>query len=121
MRVSPALMRLYRHTDYVVANRPPIRIGHRAALEHVAVLLTAANPRSRRMPSGWNARMNRALADAARRLNPVPAEGRLRDWREEGFLIEAPPARAATLGRRFRQNAVVVVRRDRPVELKLLR
>ena len=126
MPLSPALLRLYRRADYVVANRPPMRIGRRApvageTLAGDAVLLTAANPRSRRMPSGWNARMNRALADAARRLRPLPAEGRLGAWREEGFLLEAAPARAAALGRRFRQNAVVVVKGGQPVRLMLLR
>ena len=118
--MSPHLRRLYRRTDYVVGIGPPIRIGRRTFLVREGALLTAANPRSRRMPDGWNARMNRALAETARRLLPVPAEGRLGDWREEGFLIEAPVARAAVLGRRFRQNALVVVRRGQRARLLLL-
>ena len=65
--------------------------------------------------------MNRALADVARRLAPVPAEGRLGPWRETGFMIEAPPARAAVLARRFRQNAIVVMRSGQPATLLLLK
>lgn len=119
--MSPHLIRLYLRTNYVVGRGPPIRIGRPAGLLRDAAVLTAANPFSRRRADGWNARMNRALAEAARRLHPVPAEGRLGDWREEGFLIEAPPARVAVLGRRFRQNALVVVRRGQAARLLLLK
>ena len=119
--MSPHLLRLYRRTDYVVGIGPPLRIGRHAGLTRDAVLLTAANPGSRRMPAGWNTRMNWALAETARRLLPVPAEGRLGEWREEGFLIEAPPAQAAVLGRRFRQNAIVTLRRGQAARLLLLR
>ena len=118
-RITPAMLRFYRRTDYVVGRAPPVRIGARAAID--GVLVSAANPRSRRMPDGWNARMNRRLGDAARRLGPVPAAGLLGAFREEGFLLEAHAARACVLGRRFRQNALVVLKRGRKARLLLLR
>lgn len=117
--LSPGLLRFYRRTDYVVGVGPAIRIGRRGT--HRGILLTAANPGSRRMPSGWNARMNRRLLEAARRLDPVPAHGQFGPWREDGFLLSTSPSRARVLGRRFRQNAMVVLGNDGRAALLLLR
>ncbi len=73
------------------------------------------------MPAGWNARMMARLRTAARRLPSAEGEGRARGWAERHLLVAADPRRAAVLARRFRQNAIVVVRTGAPARLVLLR
>jgi hypothetical protein len=90
------------------------RLGARAG-----ALITAANPRSRRVPDAWNRRMTQRLAAVA----PAPllhAEGSYRGWREEGLFVCGDPRRLARLGRTFRQNALVVVEYGRPARLLVL-
>ncbi len=91
------------------------RLGARAG-----ALITAANPRSRTMPEGWNRRMTQRLASAIKGAALLPAEGRLRGWREAGLFVCGDPRRLARLGRQFRQNALVIVQHGRPARLLLL-
>ena len=72
------------------------------------------------MPEGWNARMMARLRTAARRLPTAEGEGRGWGWAERHLLVAADPRRAAVLARRFRQNAMVVVRVGAPARLVLL-
>ena len=120
MPLSPALLAAYRATSYRACG-VEVRIGRRVTgLAQPAVFLTAWNPRSRRMPAGWNRRMQqrlRACLAACPELHA--AEGSLRRWREEMLLAGIPPARAVVLARRFRQHAVVVVMPGRPARLVL--
>jgi glyoxylase-like metal-dependent hydrolase (beta-lactamase superfamily II) len=104
-----------------------VRIGRRCAaadavlLRHAcrtAVLITAWNPLSRRKPQGWNDRMQSRLLAAVRRYRVLPSHGGARRWAEDHLLVLMPPARAGVLARRFRQNAVVVLRAGRPAWLK---
>jgi hypothetical protein len=103
-RRSPALDRLLR------------RLGARQG-----GFVTAWNPLSRRMPRGWNDRMLARLRQAARRLPLAEGLGRGQGWAERHLLVAADPRRVAVLARRFRQNAIVVVRLGGPARLRLLR
>jgi len=103
-----------------------VRIGRRSAamdallIRHgarIGVFVTAWNPMSRRMPVGWNNRMQRALTSRLRFVPAIAADGVWRDWHEAHLLAFAPLARGIGLARRFRQRAVVVVRVGAPVRL----
>ncbi len=127
--MTPRLHRLYRRTDYVVDGHIHIAIGRaspdtdallRRMNHRRAALITAANPRSRSMPQAWNRRMTRNLAEAARSRPSRPAEGRLGRWHEAGFLVCGDARLLASLGRRFRQNALVLVEAGRRARLLVL-
>lgn len=124
----PRLLRAYRQTRYT-ADGIDIRIGRRnAAMDdwladhgtQTGVLITAWNPRSRRMPGGWNARMQRQLVEHIHRCVWVNADGRLRRWHEAQLLVVAPRKPAERIARRFRQRGIVVVQRRHPVRLIIL-
>lgn len=131
VRASPITTRLtraYRRTSYT-AGSASIRVGQRSArldavLDRLRArnggFVTAWNPLSRRMPPGWNRRMQRALAGRIRRLPFVPGVGVGRSWSEEHVFIAAGPNRLRVLARLFRQRAIVVVRRGQPARLGLL-
>jgi hypothetical protein len=121
-RLTPALLRAYRRTDYHAAGAV-IRIGRRTPeVDRLlrchrcreAVLITAWNPFSRRMPPGWTARMQSRLGQAVRRYLALPASGGARGWSEDHLLVLMPAAQAANLARRFRQNAIVILRCGQP-------
>ena len=123
------LLVAYRSTDYGAAGAVA-RIGRRSAAVDTLLrrlgaregaFVTAWNPWSRRMPSGWNARMMARLREASRRLPSAEGEGRGRGWAERHLLVAADPRRAVALARRFRQNAMVAVRIGAPARLVLLR
>jgi hypothetical protein len=125
--LTPSLLAAYRCTDYCVAGAV-IHIGQRApAIDRLlvrhrcreAVLITAWNPHSRRMPPGWNARMQRHLRQAVRRYFVLSASGGARGWTEDHLLVLMPAAQAAVLARRFNQNAIVMMRRGQPACLNL--
>lgn len=106
-----------------------VRIGRRSAemdrllLSHrrrEAVFITAWNPFSRRMPEGWNRRMQSRLARAASRWTVLPAEGRWRRWCESHILVFAAAAPMAMLARRYRQHAIVIVRIGQQTRLSVL-
>jgi hypothetical protein len=106
-----------------------VRIGHRSRdmdrllLLHgqrEAVFITAWNPFSRRMPEGWNRRMQSRLARALSRWPVLPAEGRWRRWCESHILVFAAPAPMATLARRYRQHGIVLVHVGRQPRLSIL-
>jgi len=82
-----------------------------------ACFLGADNPRSCRMPPGWNRRAQRRLAATLRRVPTWPATGTWRGWSEAHTLAALPAARARVLARRFRQNAIVVLRQGAPARL----
>ena len=127
--LAPKLLRLYRRTYYVIDGRIAVTVGHRSAdtdamLTRLGVragaLITAANPRSRTMPAAWNRRMTRRLAQQVDGHPLLPAEGRLGGWREEGLFVAGAPSRLARLGRRYRQNALVLIEHGRPARLLFL-
>jgi hypothetical protein len=83
--------------------------------------VTAWNPFSRRMPTGWNARMLARLCTAARRLPRADGQGGDGRWREQHLLLAGDPRQVMVLARRFRQAAIVVVRCGVPARLVVLR
>lgn len=126
--VSPRLLRAYRQTRYT-ADGIDIRIGRRnPAMDawladhgrQSGVLITAWNPRSRRMPHGWNARMQRQLTEYIHRHVYVDADSRLRRWHEAQLLVLSPQRPAGHIAMRFRQRGIVLVRRHHPVRLIIL-
>jgi hypothetical protein len=106
-----------------------LQVGHRSAVlddllarsgTREAVLLTASNPRSRRMPQGWNARMMQRLRQCLRRRLVLQGESGTGPWLERQCLVLGAPAWGIHVARHFRQNAVLVVRRRQPVRLWVL-
>jgi len=89
-----------------------------------AAFVGAWNPYSRRRPRRWNLRRLARLRQAARRIPRLDGMGRAcrpRPWGEEHLLLGAPAARCAVLARRFRQDAILVVRRVGPPRMMVLR
>lgn len=128
MSLHPALLRAYRATRYAVGTSP-VRIGRRAPdLDTLlrlfgqcqAALITAWNPLSRRMPEAWNHRMQHRLRMCVRRWTVREAAGSLGRWREAHLCVLADPRPCLVLARRFRQRAIVVLRRGQPVRLVVL-
>jgi hypothetical protein len=124
--LPPPLARAYRLTRYRAAGFD-IRIGRRpsAALFEMlgapqAALVTAWNPRSRRMPEGWNRRMQARLRERLRGALAIDGEGELGSWHEAMLLVVGDPRCTIRLAAVFRQRAVVVVRRGRRAELRLV-
>jgi hypothetical protein len=116
--VTPKLLAAYRRTLYVVGDKA-VRIGQRSEAGN-AVLITAWNPHSRRMPAGWNQRMQTRLIERLRSTQYAPATGAGRRWAEDHVMVAMPVAKAAVLARRFRQNAIVVLRRGQKTTLLIL-
>ena len=83
-------------------------------------LVTAWNPRSRRMPEGWNRRMQARLRQCLRRFVVIEAEGTLGGWREAMLLVTGDARPVVRLARRFRQCAVVILCCGRNTRLQLL-
>ncbi|UPG71253.1 DUF3293 domain-containing protein [Roseomonas gilardii subsp. gilardii] len=130
----PAHLRgAYRRALYEAAG-VPVRIGRRSRRVDALLarlcgsagacsggLITAWNPLGRRLSGRENRRRQKRLEHAARSLPSLPAHSGEGRWREEQRLVLAPPRRLAVLGRRFRQNAVVLLARGRPARLLWLR
>ena len=129
----------YLATHYLVfapGTTLTIRIGqHSAALDRLiisngattATYVTAFNPGSRQRGRNANLAAHRRLVALVRRLGwrHLAAEGRdpTGVWPGEASLLVfgLSAAAARQLGRRFRQNAIVVIRRGRAPELAALR
>jgi hypothetical protein len=122
--IPPRLLRAYRDTTYHAAGCD-VRIGRRApdALfarlgSRAGTFVTAWNPRSRRMPDGWNRRMQQRLCERLRRSVVLPAEGSLGRWHEAHLLVGGDARPAARLARIFRQHGIVRVQRGRRARLE---
>jgi Protein of unknown function (DUF3293) len=125
MTLPAQLLNAYRKTSYV-AGEIEVRIARRSAAMddlltahrvQAGVFMTAWNPLSRRMPPGWNWRLQQRLKQRLRRYSTIPAEGTWRRWHEEHLLLLADPRVGLTLARKFRQAAIVVVKRGQPAAL----
>jgi hypothetical protein len=128
LSISEHLRCAYGATEYRVAGCC-VRIGRRNDVvdgllagmgAREAVLITAYNPRSRRMCANRNARMMGRLHAALRRRSVFPAESGAGRWIEAQFLAAAPEAWACVVARRFRQNALVVLRPRQKPRLRVL-
>ncbi len=122
---TPAVLRCYRLSTYR-AGAVAARVGHRPRgvagrwAGRDLVMLSACNPGGRRLPDGWNRRMMARLRDALRGIALVEGEGCFRRWSEPLLLAALAPRRGIVLARRFRQNAVILLRDRRPARLVLL-
>jgi hypothetical protein len=123
--MNPRLLRAYRCTNYHVSGID-FHIGRRSAaldtLLHkagvrTAVLISADNPFSRKMPGGWNIRMRTRLQERLRRRITLPAYGSWRNWCEHHFFVLGPIGPSQNLARFARQNGIVIVRRGQPPRL----
>ncbi len=118
-------MRAYRLTLYR-AGDVAVRIGRRSASAEAwmarhgareAGFITAWNPRSRAMPQGWNARRQQALRALLRRHPRLEGMSGHLGWQEHNFFVAADARRLLRLARRFRQAAIVTLRRGQPARL----
>ena len=126
--LSTRLVLAYRRSPYQVG-AVRFRVGRRSAvLDGIlrrwgireAVLITAWNPGSRRMPPAWNRRMQRRLEHRLRLSTLLPARSGDGHWAEAQILAVMDPRRAAVLGRLYRQSAIVLLRRGTAPRLGLL-
>ena len=126
--LPPKLRAAYLRTVYRVGPTE-IRIGKRGYrtdnLVHsmgvrACVLIAAGNPRSRRMPGGWNHRMERQLGQMTRHWHTAVGLGGDANWSEEHVLVAADPRVCFGLARRFRQRAVIVLRQGQAPSLVVL-
>lgn len=133
------LVSAYRATRYVVfggKRTVPVRVGcHSLFVDQLLAskkaesgsFITAWNPFSRNQSAGINACRNRELTNyiKTRGFTFVGGEGRGEsgDWAPEFsiFAFGMSRTQAASIGRRFRQNAIVYVLVGRPAELVMLR
>jgi hypothetical protein len=133
------LVLAYRATDYVVFSEGrsfSVRVGeHSLLLDRLlarkkarsGAFITAWNPFSNRLGAGANACRDRELKRflRARHFVYLKGEGRgqTADWPPEPSVVvlSVPRTQAASIGRRFRQNAIVYVTFGRPAELIMLR
>lgn len=133
MPVGRGLLRGWRHTVYEAAGAA-VRLGRRAprmdallrrAGAREAAFVGAWNPFSRKRPRAWNEAMLGRLRACARRARIGFLEGSgsacRPDWREDHLLLFCAWRRAAVLARRFRQHALLRVRRGAPSRLLVLR
>jgi len=122
---TPTVLRAYRLSTYtadgIVAHvgRRPDPMPPRWAGRDL-VLLSACNPGGRLRPDGWNRRMMGQLREALRGFSCAEGEGKMGRWSEPLLLVAIAPARGIRLARRFRQNAVILLRDRRPARLVLL-
>jgi hypothetical protein len=133
------LISAYQATDYVAfdGNRTfLIRIGrHSLVVDGLlakmkvrnGAFITAWNPFSKSQSAGVNAYWDRELKSylGARGFAFLSGEGRgeIGEWPPEPsvFALGMSRANAASVGRRFRQNAIVYVPLGRPADLVMLR
>jgi hypothetical protein len=138
-KVQSSLVLAYRATDYFVFSDSRaflVRIGHHSLIidrlltsmkTKNAAFITACNPFSKSRSAGTNAYWDRALKRylTARGFAFLAGEGRgeIGEWRPEASVLAfgLSRAQAASIGRRFRQNAIVYVALGRPAELISLR
>jgi len=131
--IGPGLRRGWRLTRYM-AGPAGVRLGARSAEMDAllaragvrqAAFVTAWNPLSRRRPRVWNEAMMARLKQIAARAGIAMVEGEGRAdrpaWAEAHLLLFGDPRRAAVLARRFRQHAILLLRRGAPARLWVLR
>lgn len=137
--MQSTLVAAYRATDYMVNGSGGIvviQIGHYSltvdrllARMHArnAAFITAWNPFSKRLSFGankhWGCELKRYLSVHGFVFLEGEGRGQTGEWPPEPSILAFGISRteASTIGRRFRQNAIVFVRRGRPAELVMLR
>jgi len=133
------LVSAYKATDYVARNNGGvvvIRVGHHSlAVDRLlarmgarnGAFITAWNPFGKGLSfeanEHWDRELKRYLSVHGFAVIEGEGRGRIGEWPPESSILafEISRAEASAIGRRFRQNAVVYVRRGRPAELVMLR
>jgi hypothetical protein len=133
------LVLAYRATDYVTFDASRVflvRVGHHSLVidgllarmkVRSGAFITAWNPFSKSQSAGANAYWDRELKNYlnARGFVFLAGEGRgeIGGWPPEPsiFAFGMSRTQAASVGRRFRQNAIVYIPLGRPAELIILR
>jgi hypothetical protein len=125
MSLPAHLDSVYRRSRYSVAGFN-LTVGRKSgALDGVlaglgvreAVLISAWNPASRRMPPGWNARRMAALRHRLGSTPALPASGSGAGWAEDHLLVVGDRRRLSVLARLFGQVALVGLKRGQDVRL----
>ena len=80
-------------------------------------MVTAWNPMSRRHPPGWNDRAQAALRAATRRWPTAEGSSGTKHWQEHNLLLARDARAIAVMARRFRQAAILVLRRGQRARL----
>jgi hypothetical protein len=138
-KMLSGLVLAYRATDYVAYSDGRVfllRIGHHSLVidglltrmkARSGTFITAWNPFSRSLSAGANAYWDRELkgylSDRGFAYFVGEGRGRTGEWFPESSILAfgISRAQAASIGRRFRQNAIVYVSLGRPAELVMLR
>jgi hypothetical protein len=124
MRLEAAYRRSVFRAGEVVA-----QVGRRSASgdawlagqgAHEGAMVTAWNPMSRRHPRGWNDRAQARLRAAARRFPMVEGFSGTPRWQEHNLLLAGKVRAIAMLAWRFRQAAILMLRRGQPARLRWL-
>ena len=137
--VQSNLVSAYRATDYVIFSDGrsfSVRVGHHSPIidnlltrmkTRNGAFITACNPHSKSQSAGTNTYLDRALKRylTARGFAYLLGEGRgeVGEWPPEASVLALGLSRvqATSIGRRFRQNAIVYVQLGRRPELVSLR
>ena len=125
MTVDPKLLGAWRRASFEAAG-VVIKIGQRSApLDRLladlkvaeAVFVGAWNPYGRKVPHGTNERMELRLNEYAARFPSCKGSGFGPRWREAHLFLAVPRLRGLVIARRFRQAAIVQIRRAQPARL----
>lgn len=84
------------------------------------VLLSAYNPGGRLRPLGWNIKMMERLEQCLSKYQYVYGKGSLKEVSEPLLMVNIDPRKAIYLARKFRQNAIVLIRHQRKSKLMFL-
>ncbi|MBB3898260.1 DUF3293 domain-containing protein [Roseococcus suduntuyensis] len=82
-------------------------------------IITAWNPMCRWHPRGWNDRAQERLRAATRRWARAEGFSGTKRWQEHNLLLAANPRAVTVLARRFRQAAILVLRKGQPARLRV--
>lgn len=96
-------------------------VGIPRELSHsTLIMFSAYNPGGRLKPLGWNMRMMQKLEQYLSQYEYFTGKGSLKEVFEPLFMVNIPLQKAIFLARKFRQNAIVVIRFQRRSKLIFL-
>ncbi|MDI2112294.1 DUF3293 domain-containing protein [Commensalibacter nepenthis] len=84
------------------------------------IMLSAYNPGGRLRPLGWNIKMMRRLEQEIKQYEYFMGKGSLKEVSEPLFMVVISLSKALVLARKFRQNAIVLIRYQRLSKLIFL-
>lgn len=84
------------------------------------IMLSAYNPGGRLRLLGWNIKMMRKLEQELKQYEYFIGKGSLKEVSEPLFMVVLSLPKAVVLARKFRQNAIVMIRHQRLSKLTFL-